>query len=992
LSNTSSITGPGFGLKLMGSATGCSLAGSIGTGTGTLSKLDPGTWMLSGASTFTGLTTINGGTLQLGVSNAIKSGNAVTVGSNIAGETATFDMGGFAQTIGGAGLTLGGTAASVNQVIGSGAGSILTLSGGVTSLTYLATNNPLGSDISATTLDLSGAAQTFTIGDSTNAVNDLTISSVVRNGAVIKAGAGTLALSGANTYTGTTTLNAGILNAGGAQNGAVSGPFGVPATVAGSILFNGGTLQYSVANATDYSARFTTSGNNPYHIDTNGETVTFGNALPASGTSGLTKSGIGTLVISVVNTYTGLTTVNGGIILLGVNNSIPTGSSVTVNSTTAGDPTVLDLGNFAQTIGGAGLILGGTGAAVSTNQVTGTGVGSVLTLTGGPTALTYSNTNNPLEAAISATTLDLNNAAQTFTVGDSSNAAYDLTISSVIRNGSLIKAGAGTLVLSGASLYTGTTTLSAGILNAGDAEIAGVSGPLGNPATPAGSIVFNGGTLQYSAANTYDYSARFTTSANNPYRIDTNGETVTFASALPASGTSGLAKLGSGTLSLSVAATYTGLTTVNGGTLRLDVANAIPADSAVAINATTGGATATLDLNGFAQTISGAGLTLGGVADAALGTNQVIGNGAGSVLTLSGGPTALTYSGTNNPLGAVIAVTTLDLNGATQTLTIGDSNSAARDLTIASVIRNGSLTKSGPGTLLLAGENTFIGLTTIGGGTLMLGAAGNAINSPLGTSAAGTSVLSNGALDLNGVTLSTSEPLTLNGTGVSGGGALTNSTATAATYGGPLTLDSASTITARSGDIILSNPGMINGSGFGLTLDGSTNGSSIASIIGTGAGTLTKTGSGTWTLTGANTFSGLLSVSNGTLAVATLNNAGNDGPLGNSAGAVSLGGGGTGTLRYTGATGTSSKPFALVGGSTGVFQVDNAATTLTLGGVVSGSGTLSKTGPGTMVLAGSNTHTGSIFLNAGILQLSGALGAMSPSTGITFNGGYLTLR
>ncbi|MEI6673700.1 MAG: autotransporter-associated beta strand repeat-containing protein, partial [Verrucomicrobiota bacterium] len=983
-------SGAGFSLKLMGSATDCSLASSLNTGTGSLYKLDPGTWTLTGASTFTGLTAIYGGTLRLGVGNAIKSGNAVTVGSNIAGETATLDLGGFGQAIGGAGLTLGGSAASVNQVIGSGAGSILTLSGGVTALTYLATSNPLGSDITATTLDLSGAALTFTIGDSANAVNDLTISSVIRNGTMIKAGAGTLALSGANTYTGTTTLNAGILNAGCAQNGAVSGPLGVPATLAGSLLFNGGTLQYSVANTYDYSARFATSGNNAYRIDTNGQTVALGNALPASGTSGLTKSGTGTLTLNVVNTYAGPTTVNGGNLLLDVNNAIPAGSSVTVNATIAGDPTVLDLGGFAQTIGGAGLILGGTGAAVSTNQVTGTGTGSVLTLTGGPTALTYSNTNNPLEATISATTLDLNNAAQTFAVGDSSNAAYDLTISSTLRNGALIKTGAGTLVLSGANLYTGTTTLNAGILNAGDAELAGVSGPLGNPATPAGSIVFNGGTLQYSAANTYDYSARFTTSGNNPYRIDTNGETVLYANALPASGTSGLTKLGVGILNLSVANTYVGLTTVNAGTLRLGVANAIPVGAAVAINATTGGATATLDLNGFAQTIGGAGLTFGGGADAAVGTNQVIGSGAGSVLTLSGGPTALTYSNTNNPLAAVIAATTLDLNGATQTLTIGDS-SAARDLTITSVIRNGSLTKAGAGTLLLTGENTFNGLTIINNGTLMLGAAGNAINSPLGTSAAGTNVLSNGSLDLNGVTLSTSEPLTLNGTGASGGGALTNGTAMAATYGGPLTLGSASTIAARSGDIILSNPGTLVGSGFGLTLDGSSNASSIASSIGTGAGTLTKTGSGTWTLTGTNTFSGLLSISNGTLAVATLNNAGSDGPLGNSAGAVSLGGGGTGTLRYTGGTVTSSKPFTLAGGGTGVFQVDIAATALTLGGVLSGSGTLSKTGPGMIVLAGSNTHTGSIFLNAGILQLSGALGAMSTTTGITFNGGYLTL-
>ena len=987
LSNTGTLTGAGSSLKLMGSATDSSLAGSIGTGSGALYKLDAGTWTLSGVSTFTGLTTVYGGTLRLGAGNAIKSGNAITVGSNIAGETATLDLNGFAQTIGGAGLTLGGTAVSANQVTGNGAGSILTLSGGATALTYVATANPLGSDISATTLDLNGVAQTLTIGDSSNAVHDLIISSAIRNGVLIKAGAGTLVLAGANTYSGTTTLGAGIVNAGVAQIGSVSGPFGLPASAAGSILFSGGTLQYSVANTYDYSARFATSGNNPYRIDTNGESVTFNNALAASGTSGLTKLGAGTLVLGVVNTYAGLTAVNGGNLLLGVNNAIPAGSSVTINSLSAGEPTVLDLGGFAQTIGGAGLIFGGAGAVVGANQVTGTGTGSILTLSGGATALTYIATNNPLEATLSATTLDLNNATQTFTIGDSSNAAIDLTISSAIRNGALSKAGAGTLVLAGANIYGGATTLSAGVVTAGDAEIPGVSGPFGNPVIPAGSIVFNGGTLQCSAANTHDYSARFTTSGNNPYRIDTNGETLTFGNALPASGTSGLTKTGAGALVLGVANTYTGPTTVNMGTLRLGVGNAIPAGSAVAINVTTGGATASLDLNGFAQTIGGAGLTLGGGADAAAGTNQVIGSGAGSVLTLTGTTSALTFSNTNNPLGAVIAATTLDLNAATQTLTIGDSGNAARDLTIASVIRNGSLTKAGAGTLLLTGENTFNGLTMINAGTLMLGAAGNATYSPLGTTAAGTTVAGNGALDLNGFTLGTLEALTLNGTGVSGGGALTNSSATAVTYGGPVALGSTSSISAGSGSIVLTNPGTLGGAGFGLTLDGNSHGSSIASIIGTG--TLTKTGNGTWTLTGANTFSGLLSVSNGTLAVATLNNAGTDGPLGNSAGAVSLGGGGTGTLRYTGGTATSSKPFTLAG--TGAFQVDSAATTLTLGGVVSGSGSLIKTGAGTLVLAGSNTHTGSITLNAGVLQLGGVLGALSTSSGITFNGGYLTL-
>ena len=64
---------------------------------------------------------------------------------------------------------------------------------------------------------------------------------------------------------------------------------------------------------------------------------------------------------------------------------------------------------------------------------------------------------------------------------------------------------------------TGTTTLNAGMLTLGAAEIAGTSGPLGNSvADNPGSIILNGGYLQYSDANTYDYSGRFSTAAIRP--------------------------------------------------------------------------------------------------------------------------------------------------------------------------------------------------------------------------------------------------------------------------------------------------------------------------------------------------------------------------------------------------------------------------------------------------------------------------------------------
>ena len=121
------------------------------------------------------------------------------------------------------------------------------------------------------------------------------------------------------------------------------------------------------------------------------------------------------------------------------------------------------------------------------------------------------------------------------------------------------------------------------------------------------------------------------------------------------------------------------------------------------------------------------------------------------------------------------------------------------------------------------------------------------------------------ALDLNGITLSTAEPLTLNGTGINAGGALMNSSATAVSYSGLITLGSSGvSIEANSGNISLTAAGTITGSGYALTLGGTGSGS-LSSIIGTGAGTLTKVDPGTWTLSGASTNSSTATVNGGTL-------------------------------------------------------------------------------------------------------------------------------
>ena len=145
-------------------------------------------------------------------------------------------------------------------------------------------------------------------------------------------------------------------------------------------------------------------------------------------------------------------------------------------------------------------------------------------------------------------------------------------------------------------------------------------------------------------------------------------------------------------------------------------------------------------------------------------------------------------------------------------------------------------------------------------------------------------------------------------------------------------------------------------------------GLTISAVVDNGA--LTVNGGGVLELSGTNTFTGQLTVENGVLNVATVNS-GVAGPLGNSSSAVILGktGGQTGTLEYTGGTVSSARPFTMATGGTGAFQVDTSGQTLTLSGLIDGSGGLVKTGPGNLTLSGSKTYSGDTTIKGGTLSL-----------------------
>jgi autotransporter-associated beta strand protein len=207
-----------------------------------VTKTGGGTLVL-GTSNYKGTTVINAGMVQYGADDAIHSLSAVTVNATNNG-LAVLNVDGF--TGGWASLTLGGTGAgsSSQNDVTIGAGT-LTLGGNVT---YLSTNNPKGSVISAIgggtlSLGTGTATRTFAVNDSTNAgaAEDLSVEAKVSGAvgvALTKTGTGTMVLSGANDYAGLTTVSAGVLRISNDTGLGITGT-----TANGTVVGNGASLE-----------------------------------------------------------------------------------------------------------------------------------------------------------------------------------------------------------------------------------------------------------------------------------------------------------------------------------------------------------------------------------------------------------------------------------------------------------------------------------------------------------------------------------------------------------------------------------------------------------------------------------------------------------------------------------------------------------------------------------------------------------------------------
>ena len=323
-----------------------------------------------------------------------------------------------------------------------------------------------------------------------------------------------------------------------------------------------------------------------------------------SGSGGIEKTGAGTLTLAQDQTFTGTTTVSAGVLQLG--NGGTTGA---VKGDIVDNATLTVQRSNALTLSGT---ISGTGALVQAGT--------------GTTILTADNSYAG-GTTISAGTLQLGNGGTTGSiVGNilnnatlAINRSNALTLSSTISGtGLLVKEGAGTTTLTAANSYSGGTALKQGRLNVGNSLALGT-----------GALAMdNGTTLGFAADGLNLANAVVLTGSEDPV-IDTGS----FSAALSGniSGSGFITKLGSGTLTLSGANSYTGATDVAEGTLRAGATGTFSAASAHTVESG-----AMLDLAGFSQTVASL---------ANSGTVSLVGTAPGTTLTVTGA-----YAGNNGVL------------------------------------------------------------------------------------------------------------------------------------------------------------------------------------------------------------------------------------------------------------------------------------------------------------------------------------------------------
>jgi autotransporter-associated beta strand protein len=760
-----------------------------------------------------------------------------------------------------------------------------------------------------------------------------------------------LTLSGANDYTGTTTVNTGTLTYG--SDSGVSGGSAVTVDPGATLNVNSKAATRSATTTINGTLALGTNGTVTFAASSGSHTIA---SLSGSGTITINNGATVTLSAKADTNAVTIVVNSGGTLI--VDGAI-SGTSLSV-TLSGGTLQIKDTSNISVSLG---TLKQTADSTVDLGSSTSTFVSlTVATLTPDTYNMTVSNwtsgkdhffasniTGNPSKNTLNVAPLNV------ISMGGSSPT---LTYWTSTNNELLVGASGGY------TYWDGPGTTGNGAIEGGDGDWTSsktnwtTSTGASNSTWPGSSSIANfttaGGTVTVTGTQsigglTFNISGYSITggtltgaASTNELRATTNAVTASIGSVL--SGGNAFSKEGLGTITLSGNNTFTGLMYVNEGALYISSANALGAAQFDSYSYRTEVATdATLGVLGNITTAPETLYLSGGTLENISGTNTFSGavsvpsGNAGTILNNSNG--TLTVTKVWLPGGSI----TFDGTGAINISLVGSS---------------GGVTKAGSGITTFSGANTYSGTTTISAGTLIA-----ANDSALGAVSKGTTVASGASLALSGNISTSAEPLTLNGTGASSAGALYNASGSNG-YAGAITLGSAATIANNVSNTTLTASGNVANAGYDLTLNNSA--SILISGIVSGTGKLIKSGNGTATLSGAtNSYTGTTNVNEGILSYGDKGGI----PAGSVVTVASLA-----TLSANSIKGITRSANTTIDGTLDLGS--GGAMTLTAGThtikSITGSGTITVNSGATLTLSGSFTNTNvNIILAGGSLYVSG---------------------
>jgi autotransporter-associated beta strand protein len=879
---------------------------------GSLIQEGTGTTILAGNNSYTGSTTITAGTLQVGNGGANGSlGTAATVTDN---GTLAFNLSGnttVSTTITGTGnLTQAGTGTTILTANNSYSGTTTITAG------TLQVGNGGGTGSLGTGAIADNGTLIYNLSRSTTVANPLTGSGTIENAYL----GTTQTLSNVTGFTGTYAVSTNEVNA----------------AVAGLALPSGTNLAGNTFNtiitATNPNSSFT-----PYRVFNSSYTGT-----PTLEINGLVVNNASMAVGGTLTSYNTNITLGGGYLW-----------SLFDGTTTTGFNTLTDSNSYV--LGGNSNITVAPGLTVTqSGALSGTGNLTIqqscgVSLCNASTVILTANNTYTGTTTISNGTVQVGNGGTTGSLGtgnitNNGNLTYNLSSTttvggSISGTGNLSQVGTGTTILAANNNYSGTTNITAGTLQVGNG---GSTGSLGTGnVTDTANLVFNSsgsstilgclsgnGTLIQNGTGVVDIGGG-NTSINNNF---SGSVTINAGTLIGDGGNTGFGALGNGTT----------ITVNNGGTLEAGAnTNGLIGGAQTATIILNSGSLMTTSSNSTADTLGPLTLNGGTLAD----QGSVTGNGAAY------GAWYLTKNVTVIANSTISAVgVSLDQSGGTNfNIAAGNQLLVSGTLIYAPSAPNTGMNLTGPGTMVLTGNNNYTGTTTISNGTLQVGNGGT--TGSLGTGA----VVDNANLIFN-LSGTTTAPGAISGTGnLSQVGTGTTILAANNTYTG--------TTTISSGTLQVGNGGAAGSLGTGNVTDNAnlvfnTTGTTTVNGSISGTGNLLQAGTGTTVLAANNSYGGSTTISAGTLQV---------------------GNGGT-----TGSLGTAS---TVTDNGTLTF---NLSGNTTVNAAINGTGSVVQKGTGTTILAANNAYSGTTTITAGTLQVGNGGTSGSLGTGSVSDSGNLT--